>query len=708
LPSALLPARLSAVPHTGEQSSAGMDAHQVATLVKQEAQPSLGKALRVIAKLITVTFLGFALSSRCTFGLLCLTGSAQQLLMPAGVVVLAITAGWVDVIRYECSCCRFFPWKSLNTIGALLFRWQFGLVAATIFLALISAWSAIKFAVLPLMLMQVVRFIEPFHFRRAREDVRRSGNLLQQLLSIKKSTSMSEFLDVDRIPLYKLGSVAKLLNTLAADFGATDKLTVHIEQAATVESMSPLSVLFAPFRFVAGEVFLWEERDCWLYMALVMYLALVYIGSYHLWFAPLCIAFPLLGPKSRAGRYLRALQEDLRLEQGKMVEKKGGMVPKETSELEVSINWPMLIYVTGTHVAALWGLVVLVFFKGICPLLGNGKAMKRETCAFAVVMYVMSGLGITAGVHRLWSHRSYKAALPVRMLLMIFNSMANQGTIVHWARDHRTHHLYSDTIADPHDANRGFWFSHVGWLITKKRREVYEAGKEVNMNDIYADPVPMLQKSMDPFWNLAWCFAFPSFMSLVWGDSLWNGFLLGGVLRYTFVLNATWAVNSVVHNWGPKPYNASHRTTENGWVSLFAFGEGWHNWHHAFPWDYAAAELEPHLQFNLTKVFIDFLALLGLVWDRKRGDKVWATRKARWAEKFGRQVVEGLEGPPVFKRRVVTFGPQEYGHEDEPDDSPAVNLAAGTKENYVPEAVGSVGRPVKRCRTGSDSSVISS
>jgi len=119
----------------------------------------------------------------------------------------------------------------------------------------------------------------------------------------------------------------------------------------------------------------------------------------------------------------------------------------------------------------------------------------------------------------------------------------------------------------------------------------------------------------------------------------------------------------VVHAWGPKPYNASHRTTENGWISLFAMGEGWHNWHHAFPWDYAASELEPLYQWNPTKIFIDFCAALGLVWDRKRGDEAWAQRKARWEEANGRKVIESLEGPLLFRNRVVTFGPQEYGGE---------------------------------------------
>jgi stearoyl-CoA desaturase (delta-9 desaturase) len=430
---------------------------------------------------------------------------------------------------------------------------------------------------------------------------------------------------------------------------------------------SLFSSLFAPFRFAAGEVFLWEDRDVWLYFILAVFLVMIYIGSYHIWIAPMGIIFPLLGPKSRAARYLRALQEDLRLTQGKMVEKKGGVEPVAITDGKIiGLNWPMAIYIGGSHVMALYALMVFTLFKGVCPMgmSRDGQAMKWETVAFAFFLYVCGGLGITAGVHRLWSHRSYKAAFPLRFVLMIFNSIANQGTIIHWSRDHRLHHKYSDTIADPHDANRGFWFSHVGWLLVKKRPEVRAAGKEVKMDDIYADQLCVLQKKMDPFWNLLWCFGLPSYMALLWGDSMWNGFLIGGVLRYAILLNATWCVNSVVHHWGAKPYNASHLTTENGWVSFISMGEGWHNWHHAFPWDYAAAELEPLLQFNPTKIFLDCMCFLGLAWDMKRADKAWAQRKARWEETNGRKVIESLEGPPLFKKRITTFGPEEYGGEE--------------------------------------------
>jgi len=189
------------------------------------------------------------------------------------------------------------------------------------------------------------------------------------------------------------------------------------------------------------------------------------------------------------------------------------------------------------------------------------------------------------------------------------------------------------------------------------------------MSDLASDPIVMFQKRADPFWNLLWCFGLPAFAAHLWGDSFWYGWLFAGVLRYVAVMNGTWAVNSVVHAWGVRPYNPAHLTTDNGWVSLVAIGEGWHNWHHAFSYDYAAAELGALSQFNPTKVFIDSMACLGFVWDRKRATSVWSQRKARWEEMQGRPVVESVEGPPLFKHRIVTFGPAPYGDEDDAGDT---------------------------------------
>ena len=240
--------------------------------------------------------------------------------------------------------------------------------------------------------------------------------------------------------------------------------------------------------------------------------ALVYVGSLYVPIAPiapLAIAMPFFGPKCRAGRGLRALEEDIRLAQGAAVQDKGGLEPKEKLEdFLLGINWPMMIYISANHLTAVYALVVFFFLGGVCPIFGNGVSMKWQTCVWAGVVYVLSGLGITGGVHRLWSHRSYKAEFPLRVLLMLFNSCANQGTIFHWARDHRVHHLYSDTVADPHNAMNGFFYCHVGWLVTKKHPAVAAAGKGINVSDLLADPVVMFSDDLSP---VVFCFNWDSF-----------------------------------------------------------------------------------------------------------------------------------------------------------------------------------------------------
>jgi stearoyl-CoA desaturase (delta-9 desaturase) len=631
---------------------------QLATLLVSEARASFPKAGRVLGKLATVCTLGFVLAH----------GRAIYL-MPVGVLVLAISASWFDMIREECLQHRFFPWKALNHTVAALFRWQLLAVLACGLLSQVlsahHAWHMVKLIGLPLGLMLLFRTLEPFGFRHARAELQRAESLVRDLLCTEGHVA-GPLLESQRIPVYNLGSAAKVLRGVVAGCKSSAKEAVQLpapEDVATSRLRAVLSALGAPFHSLAGELFLWESRDLVLYIVVVLYMVLTYLGSFYFSLAPLCALCPFLGPKSRVARYVRSMQEDIRLAQGVLVEKKGGMVPKEedSSEAGSMVNWPMLGYISVVHGFALHALLVLLTF-GYCPLFGQGKAVKMETLLLAFVLYILSALGITGGVHRLWAHRSYKAGLPLRVILMIFNSIANQGCIFHWARDHRVHHLYSDTVADPHDARRGFWFSHMGWLILKKHPAILAAGRGLNLTDLTSDPVVMLQKRADPFWNLIWCFAFPAFASLHWGELLWHGFLVAGALRYVCLLHATWAVNSVVHCWGPKPYNPSHKTTENGWVSIFALGEGWHNWHHAFDWDYAAAELGALQQFNPTKVFLDCMIFLGLAWAPKRADKVWETRKARWSAQNGRPVLESLEGPPLFRRRVVTFGPS---YEDE-------------------------------------------
>jgi stearoyl-CoA desaturase (delta-9 desaturase) len=168
----------------------------------------------------------------------------------------------------------------------------------------------------------------------------------------------------------------------------------------------------------------------------------------------------------------------------------------------------------------------------------------------------------------------------------------------------------------------------MGWLLVKKHQDVVDAGKRLNFDDLLADPVVMFQKTFDPWFALFMCFVFPGLIGTFWGENFWNGYFVAGALRYIMVLHITWCVNSAAHFFGDHPYDAASWPAENPFVSFFSLGEGWHNWHHKYPFDYAASEYGISKQFNPTKLFVDTCCFLGLASDRKRGTGAWTKLKA--------------------------------------------------------------------------------
>lgn len=230
---------------------------------------------------------------------------------------------------------------------------------------------------------------------------------------------------------------------------------------------------------------------------------------------------------------------------------------------------------------------------------------------------VLGGLGITAGVHRLWSHRAYKARLPLRIFLMLCQSLAFQNSIYEWCRDHRVHHKFTDTNADPHNSGRGFFFAHMGWLMCKKHPDVRERGKTIDMSDILADPVVKFQKRLYFVVMPICCFVIPAlYPYFVLGSSLQVCFFVCSMLRYALSLHGTWLVNSAAHFYGMRPYEKNISSVDSKLVAVIAFGEGWHNYHHVFPWDYKAGELGTY-QYNWTTAFLDFMARIGQAYDLK-------------------------------------------------------------------------------------------
>mmetsp|Transcript_133432 Transcript_133432/g.217258 ORF Transcript_133432/g.217258 Transcript_133432/m.217258 type:complete len:598 (+) Transcript_133432:86-1879(+) len=252
----------------------------------------------------------------------------------------------------------------------------------------------------------------------------------------------------------------------------------------------------------------------------------------------------------------------------------------------------------------------------------------------AVLGWMIGGFGITCGAHRLWSHRSYTAKTPFRIFLMLLNSFANQGTIYHWARDHRAHHKYTDTPADPHDTNRGFFFAHIGWLLVPKHPDIKAKGDTIPCHDLKADPVVMFQERAERMfmWNEIVSFLLPAFYGkYVYGD-FWLGFFVHGMLRWILCLNATWCVNSVAHFFGDNKYDPAASAKESWTTTILAVGEGWHSYHHKYPYDYATSEFGADSQWNPSKILIDIAAMLGQASNLKRADKIARKDLAKRAE----------------------------------------------------------------------------
>uniref|UniRef100_A0A8C9PN23 stearoyl-CoA 9-desaturase n=1 Tax=Spermophilus dauricus TaxID=99837 RepID=A0A8C9PN23_SPEDA len=269
--------------------------------------------------------------------------------------------------------------------------------------------------------------------------------------------------------------------------------------------------------------------------------------------------------------------------------------------------WRNIILMGLLQLGALYGVILV-------------PTCKFHTWIWAYVYYLISGLGITAGAHRLWSHPTYKARLPLRLFLIIANTMAFQNDVYEWARDHRAHHKFSETHADPRNSRRGFFFSRVGWLPVRKHPAVKEKGATLDLSDLKAEKLVMFQRRYYKSAVLLMCFILPTLVPwFCWGETFAHSLYVASLLRYTIVLNATWLVNSAAHLYGYCPYDKNINSRENVLVSLGAVGEGFHNYHHTFPYDYSASEYRWHI--NFTTFFIDCMAVLGLAYDRKKVSK---------------------------------------------------------------------------------------
>lgn len=241
------------------------------------------------------------------------------------------------------------------------------------------------------------------------------------------------------------------------------------------------------------------------------------------------------------------------------------------------------------------GLIVL----SVLPLLGIGltmwglwgTAVSGIDVGLLVGFYLLTGLGITVGFHRLLTHQSFKAPTPIRVFFAIAGSMAVQGSVIDWVATHRRHHAYSDRPGDPHSPHvdeeggargllQGLWYGHMGWMFAPEAT-VQKAWAPDLLRD---KPVAWVSRAF-PLW-LVVTFVAPAALGWILSGSFAgavSGVIWGGLVRVFVVHHITWSINSICHVFGTRPFESHDEARNNPVMALVGFGEGWHNAHHAFP-----------------------------------------------------------------------------------------------------------------------------
>ncbi len=272
------------------------------------------------------------------------------------------------------------------------------------------------------------------------------------------------------------------------------------------------------------------------------------------------------------------------------------------------LRWISAIFIIGTFLTTLIGLPLFLY------QFGSQINWWLHGTMF-VGMFIASGLSITLGYHRLFSHLSFKAKWPVRLFTLIFGATAMENSALEWCSDHRRHHKHTDDDADPYNIQLGFLHAHIGWVVFRP------IGGDVpltNVNDLKADPLVRWQHKWWGVIGIAVGFGLPARIGYLaeGGIGAAAGLLISGMARQVMVHHMTFFINSLCHTLGSQPYSNSCSAKDSWFMSLFTFGEGYHNFHHEFQHDYRNG-VKPW-QFDPTKWSIRVLEKLGLASNLRR------------------------------------------------------------------------------------------
>lgn len=288
----------------------------------------------------------------------------------------------------------------------------------------------------------------------------------------------------------------------------------------------------------------------------------------------------------------------------------------------------------------------LVYLFVLVPLLALiaavpaawGWGLGAVDISLAVFFYVLSGLGVTVGFHRLFTHKAFKTNRGVQVLLAISGMSAVQGPVIGWVADHRRHHAYSDREGDPHSPWRfgasaaalakGFWHAHMGWLF---ERDVTNADRFAP--DLLKDRVLARINKLFPVWTVA-SFVLPAVLGGLITWSWWGAltaFFWAGLVRVSVLHHITWSVNSICHMIGERPFKSRDKAANFWPLALISFGESWHNSHHADPTCARHGVLKGQLDISARLIWM--LEKIGWAWkvrwpNEKRLARISATEQA--------------------------------------------------------------------------------
>jgi stearoyl-CoA desaturase (delta-9 desaturase) len=306
------------------------------------------------------------------------------------------------------------------------------------------------------------------------------------------------------------------------------------------------------------------------------------------------------------------------------------------------LDWGNTLFLVGTPVAAAIFTPIHIYLNGL-----NWKVL-----IFFFIYSIVTSISITGGYHRLFAHRSYEARWGVKLFYLLFGAASFQNSALKWCSDHRRHHQHVDTETDPYSIQKGFFYAHIGWIFFKEDPRF----KNCYAQDLSKDPLVKWQH--DHYLAIASLmgFGFPTLIGWALGSPI-GGLIFGGLVRTVFTHHCTFLINSFCHMFGNQPYSDKTSARDSFILSIFTYGEGYHNFHHKFQADYRNGIKWYH--WDPTKWFIRLMSFLGLTHRLKRaGSEEILKAQLLMAEKTAASTVPATL-PTVMSLRIRVEESQE-------------------------------------------------